>query len=154
MCRFLFFFSFCHSPQRRDCSGSTLIQMISVSKGSPEDNSRGGLRWNNMIKSHPSAVRGNALTETAHPGQAPKITICVSCFMTEGPGKKHRTNKPPPKGRVWERSKGDTMCLTTSRNPSCWHLAWLSNVCNTREDPESERSAKDNSETHPNHSKS
>ena len=102
MCRFFFFFSFCHSPQRRDCSGSTLIQMISVSKGSAEDNSRGGLRWNNMIKSHPSAVRGNALTETAHPGQAPKITICVSCFMTEGAGKEYRT---PPTREFWKGQK-------------------------------------------------
>jgi len=28
--------------------------------------------------------------------------------MTGGPGKEHETNKPPPTGRVWERSKGDT----------------------------------------------
>ena len=31
----------------------------------------------------------------------------MSCFMTGGPGKEHGTNKPPPTGRVWERSKGD-----------------------------------------------
>ena len=144
-----FFFSICHAPQRkRDCSGSTLIQMISISRGSPEDNSRGGLRWNNTIKSHPSFVRGNTQTETAHPGQAPGIvTICMSCFTTEGPGKEHRT---PPTRRILERSDGDTTCPTTCQNPSCWHPAWLSNVRTTRKDPESERLAKDNSDANPN----
>ena len=49
------------------------------------------------------------------------VTICMSCFMTGGPGKEHRTNKPPPTRRVQERSKGDTTCPTTSQNPSLWH---------------------------------
>ena len=62
------------------------------------------------------------------------VTICESYFITGGPGKEHRTNKPPPTRRVWERSKGDT----TSQNPSCWNPSWLSNVCTTRKDPESE----------------
>ena len=31
--------------------------------------------------------------------------ICMSCFMTRGPGKEHVTNKPPPTWRVRERSK-------------------------------------------------
>jgi len=35
--------------------------------------------------------------------------------MTGGPGKKPGTNKPPPTGRVQERSKGDATCPTTSR---------------------------------------
>ena len=39
--------------------------------------------------------------------------------MTEGPGKEHETNKPPPPRRVWERSRGDTSCPSTSQNPSC-----------------------------------
>ena len=53
------------------------------------------------------------------------VTICISCFTTGGPGKEHGTNKPPPTRRVWERSKGDTICPTTSQNPSCWHPPWL-----------------------------
>ncbi|CAN0463673.1 unnamed protein product, partial [Rangifer tarandus platyrhynchus] len=57
-----------------------------------------------------------------------------------GPG------KPPPTGRVQERSQGDA---STSQNPSRWHLSWLSNACTTRKDPESERLAKDNPETNP-----
>ena len=48
------------------------------------------------------------------------VTICMCCFMTGGPGKEHGTNKPPPTGRVQERSKGDTTCQTTSQNPSHW----------------------------------
>ena len=63
-------------------------------------------------------VRGNTLTETTHPGQAP-VTICMGCFMTGDPDKEYRTNKPLPTGRVWERSKGDTACPSTSQNPSC-----------------------------------
>ena len=33
------------------------------------------------------------------------VTICMSCFMTGDPGKEHGTNKPPPTGRVRERSE-------------------------------------------------
>ena len=73
------------------------------------------------------------------------VTICESYFITGGPGKEHRTNKPPPTRRVWERSKGDT----TSQNPPRWHPSWLSNVCNTRRDPESEWLARDNLESNP-----
>ena len=69
--------------------------------------------------------------------------------MTGGPGKEHETNKPPPTRRIWERSKGDTMCPTTSQNPSRWHLSWLNSACTTRKDPESERLAGDNPETNP-----
>ena len=50
------------------------------------------------------------------------VTICMSCVRNNGgkePGKEHGTNKPPPTGRVRERSKGDTVCLSTSQNPSC-----------------------------------
>ena len=60
----------------------------------------------------------------------------------------HGTNKPPPMGRVWERSKWDT-CLTTSQNPSLWHPSWMNKACTTRKDPESEGLAKDNPETNP-----
>ena len=72
----------------------------------------------------------------------------MSCFMTGGPAKEHKTNKPPPTGRVRERSKGDTTCPTTSQNPSLWHPSWLNKAC-TRKDSESEQLAKDNRETNP-----
>ena len=64
--------------------------------------------------------------------------------MTGGPGKPNGTNKPPPIRRVQERSKGDTTCLTNSRNPSRWHPSWLNKACTTRKDSESEWLAKDN----------
>ena len=35
------------------------------------------------------------------------VTVCKSCFRTGGPRKEHRTNKPQPTWRIWERSKGD-----------------------------------------------
>ena len=69
--------------------------------------------------------------------------------MTGGPGKEHRTNKPPPIRRVQERSKGDTTCLTTSQNPSLWHPSWLNKACTTRKDSESEQLAIGNPETNP-----
>ena len=62
------------------------------------------------------------------------MTIRVSCFTTEGPGKEHRTNKPPSIRRAQERPKGDTTCPTTSQNPPCWHPSWLSNACATRKE--------------------
>ena len=77
------------------------------------------------------------------------VTICMSCFMTGGPGKQHGTNKPPPTGRVWERSTGDTTCPTTSQNPFLWHPSWLNKASTTRKDSESEWLAKDNLETNP-----
>ena len=69
--------------------------------------------------------------------------------MTGGPGKEHGTKKLPPTGRVWERRKGDTICLTTSQNLSLWHPSWLSNAYTTRKDSESEWLAKENPETNP-----
>ena len=75
--------------------------------------------------------------------------ICMSCFMTRGPGKEHGTNKPPLTGSVQERSKEDTTCSTTSQKPSCGHLSWLSNACTTRKDSESGWLAKDNPATNP-----
>ena len=77
------------------------------------------------------------------------VTICMSCFTTGGPGKEHGTNKPPPTGRVQERSKWDTTCLTTSQNSPIWHPSLLNKVCTTRKDSESEWLAKDNLETNP-----
>ena len=50
----------------------------------------------------------------------------MSCFTTGGPGKGHGTNKPPPTGRAWERSKCDTACPAASQNPSrCIRLGWV-----------------------------
>ena len=77
------------------------------------------------------------------------VTICMSYFRTGGPGKEHETNKPPPTGRVQERSKGDTTCPTTSQNPSHCHPSLLSNVRTTRKDSELEWLAKNNLETNP-----
>ena len=73
----------------------------------------------------------------------------MSCFKTEDPGKENRTNKLLQTGRVQERSKGDTTCLTTSQNPSLWHPSWLDKACTTRKDSELELLAKDSLETNP-----
>ena len=69
--------------------------------------------------------------------------------MTGDPDKEYRSNKPPPIGRVRERSKGDTACLSTSQNPSREHPSWLSDVCATRKDSELKWLAKDHPETNP-----
>ena len=97
------------------------------------------------------SVRGSTLTKTAHYGAWPGtiVTICMSCFMTGDPAKELGTNKPPPTGRVQERSRGDTICPTTSQNPSLWHPSWLNKACTTRKYSESEWLAKDNPETNP-----
>ena len=50
----------------------------------------------------------------------------------------HGTNKPPPTGRVREKSEGDTTGPITSQNPSLWHPSWLNKVCTTRKDSETE----------------
>ena len=39
--------------------------------------------------------------------------------------------------------------MSTSQNPSLWHLSWLNKTCTTRKDSESEGLAKDNPETNP-----
>ena len=85
-----------------------------------------------------TSVRGSTLTENRPPWPGTIVTICMSCFMTGGPGKQQGTNKPPPTGGVQERSKGDTTCPTSSHNPSLWHPFWLSKACTTRKDSESE----------------
>ena len=69
--------------------------------------------------------------------------------MTRGPGKEHETNKPPPTGRVLERSKGDTTCPTTFQSPSCWHPSWLNKARTTRKDSELDWWATDHPETNP-----
>ena len=97
--------------------------------------------------------QGSAVSEkhtdwNCPPWPGTRVTISVSYFMTKGPSKEHRTNKPPPTRRVQERSKGDTKFLTTSQNPSCWHPSCLSNEYATMKD-ESGWWAKDNLETNP-----
>ena len=93
-------------------------------------------------------VRGSTLLKL--PTLARHLSnICMSCFVTGGPGKEHVTNKPPLTGSVQERSKEDTTCSTTSQKPSCWHLSWLSNACTARKDSESGWLAKDNPATNP-----
>ena len=69
--------------------------------------------------------------------------------MTGDPDKEYGTNKPPSTGRVQERSKGDTVCPSTSQNPSHQHPSWLSDACATRKDSELQRLAKDHPETNP-----
>ena len=69
--------------------------------------------------------------------------------MAGDPDKEYGTNNPPPTGRVRERSKGDTVCPSTSQNPSRQHASWLSHACATRKDSESEWLAKDHPETNP-----
>ena len=69
--------------------------------------------------------------------------------MTGDPDKEYGTNKPPPTGRVREKSKGDTACPSTSQNPSRLHPSWLRDVCATRKEAELEWLAKDYPETKP-----
>ena len=68
----------------------------------------------------------------------PGLLLTRTTGQSAPTGKEHRTNKPPPTGRIQERSKEDTTCLTTSQNPSRWHPSWLNKACTTRKDSESE----------------
>ena len=90
-----------------------------------------------ILKFYPVLLSGEAHRLKPPPWPGTVVTICVSYFMTGGHGKEHRTNKPPLTRRVWERSKGDTTCPTTSQNP-CWHPSWLRNAYTARKDAESE----------------
>ena len=107
-----------------------------------------------VVKQEMARVNTNILLGEAHDWNRPPwpgtiVTICMSCFMTGDPDKEYWTNKPPPTGRVRERSKGDTACPSTSQNPSRYHPSWLSNACATRKDSELEWLAKDHPETNP-----
>ena len=75
----------------------------------------------------------------------------MSCFTTGGPGKEPRTNKPPPTGRIWKRSKGDASAyvLQTSQNPPRWNPSWLSDACATRKDPSQNDWPETDPETNP-----
>ena len=48
-----------------------------------------------------------------------------------------------------ERGDASPFLLPTSQNPSHWNPSWLSDICTTRKDPESEWLARDNLETNP-----
>ena len=73
----------------------------------------------------------------------------MSYLMTGGPSKEHGSKKPPPIGRIWERSKALAACPTTSQNLPRWNPSWPSNVCTTRKYLKSEWLARDNLETNP-----
>ena len=78
------------------------------------------------MKSLKGKLLGETLTETSHPGQA-KSTICMSYFMTGDPDKERGTNKPPPTGRIGERSKGERRhqsTCPTSLPESSWLSSW------------------------------
>ena len=66
--------------------------------------------------------------------------------MTEDTGKEHDLISHHQLEELRKGQKGDTTCRTTSQNPSRWHPSWLSNLCATRRDSESEWLAKDNPE--------
>ena len=54
-------------------------------------------------------VRGT--TDQNHPPWPGMMVItCMSYLTTGGPGKERRTNKPPPTGRIRERSKEERRC--------------------------------------------
>ena len=83
-----------------------------------------------------ATVRGSMLPDTARRGQAHSNHLHES-FYDGRSCKEQGTNKPPPTGRVRERSEGGTTCLATSQNPSLQHPSWLNKVCTTRKDSES-----------------
>ena len=56
--------------------------------------------------SGPLAVTGNT-DWNCPPWPGITVTICMSYFMTGDPDKEYATNKPPPTGRIQERSNGD-----------------------------------------------
>ena len=79
------------------------------------------------------------------------VTTCMSYLTTGAPGKERGTNKLPLTGRIQERSKAEKRCqsICPTNLPEFFlpHPSWLSNACNTKKDPKSERLAKDNPET-------
>ena len=73
-------------------------------------------------------------------------TICMSCFMTGGPGKEHRTNNPLPTTRVQKRSKRHHMC---DHLPESLASILAEQGVHHWKDFESEWLAKDNPEINP-----
>ena len=99
--------------------------------------------WSFTVDVH--SVRGSTLTETAHP-PGTMVTISMSCFTTGGPGKEHWTISQHQPG---EFRKGQKVTLRVQPLPESFLLASVlaEQVCTTRKDSESERLAKDNTET-------
>ena len=85
---------------------------------------------------------GEALTGTARPGQAKTVTICMS-YCTTGDLVRnteltsHQQLEEFGKGQK-EREDASPHVLPTSQNPPRWNPSWLSDVHDTRKDPESE----------------
>ena len=106
--------------------------------------------WNTLwvyFNSHNNNVRETHWNCPPWPGTI--VTICMSYFTTGSPSKEHRTDKPPPTRRIWERSKGDATGPTISQNPPRWNASWLSSMCTPTNDPVSEWLARVNPETNP-----
>ena len=65
------------------------------------------------------------------------VTICTSYFMTGDPGKEHGANKPPPTGRIRERSKGErrrqSLC-PTNLSESSWLESILAERCSRHQE--------------------
>ena len=71
----------------------------------------------------------------------------MSCFTKWGPGKEHGTNKPPPTGRVWERSKVTPRVRPPPRILADILLGWAMHAPPGR--TESEWLVRDDLETNP-----
>ena len=86
-----------------------------------------------------SAIRG-ATDKSCLPGLDTTLTTCMSYLTTGGPGKEPRTNKLPPTRKIREKSKGETLVHMSYQFPRIFSLdpSWLSDLCATRNDPESE----------------
>ena len=61
------------------------------------------------------------------------------------------TSYHQPELRKGQKERGDVSSYIppTSQNPSNWNPSWMSDACATRKDPQWERLARDNLETHP-----
>ena len=66
---------------------------------------------------HYILVRGNTDWNLSTPVRHHSNYLHESSYNRRS-GKEHRTNKPPPTGRIWERSKWDTTCPTNFPEPS------------------------------------
>ena len=82
-------------------------------------------------KSLRGELLGETLTETACPGQAKTVTVCMSYFTTGDPGKEHQeltSHHWPEEYRKGQKERGDASphVLPTSQNPPRWNPSWLS----------------------------
>ena len=79
------------------------------------------------------------------------VATCTNYLTIGGPGKEFGIVKLPPTGRIWERSKGERRCQSTcpTNLPESSSLEFISTMCTTRKEPESEWLGRDNPETNP-----